>query len=1018
MGDGISISQFEYVLGLDLGVASVGWSAVELIEGAPAGILAGGVRVFEAAAPPEQIEKGREELRNAQRREARLRRRQARRRARRLAKVYGILAEAKLLPAARDEVQRQKALDGLDAEIVAQHPEWAVNLPYQLRARALDEKLAPFELGRALYHLAQRRGFLSNRKAAVKDDEEEGKVREGISTLRAKMAEAGARTLGEYLAGLDPREERIRQRYTERRMYEEEFDRIWAAQAAHYPEILTGEMRKTLRRAIFFQRPLKAVEVGECEFEVGRRRAPWAVLAAQRFRLVQKANDLRVDIDDWHERDLTPDERKTVVELLESRAKVKFSDLRPALGLKKTVKFKMERGGEKQLVGNRTAAKLREILGDRWDRMPSEERDRLVEDWLSFVNDEALKRRAIRHWGMTEKQATDFAKVELESGHCGLSRQALKKLLPLMEAGKSYSEAVDEAYGFRLSGGPVYDLLPPLRRCPRLRALRSPMVERTLTEMRKVVNAVIWEYGKPVRIVVELGQDLKRSRAEREELSKRMREREGDREKAREALRKAGVADPKREDIEKWMLTEECGWECPYTGRKISVKTLFGDAPEFDVEHIIPRGRSLDDSFANKTLCEVAENRHGKAGKTPREAYGHDRERYEEILRRVEAFRGNDALRRAKRQRFEMTTEQVDALLQDFREEQLNDTRYASKMAAGYLGMLYRGRDQNGTRRIYVTGGQVTAMLRSAWGLNAILGRPDKRKERGDLRHHAIDAVAIALTEHCRVAELARAAERSAIERKRKFSSLPGPFPDFVDKVHGIVVSHRMEHVLRGALHEETNYGKAEANGRRRVRKPVDGKFELEDIVDDAVREAVKKKLAEVGGNRKALAANPPELKGGTKIKRVRVWENGRFERVGQGHRERYVIPGGNHHVEVIEEAGKWKFQPVSRLEAVRRKRCGEAVVNRKPAGFRFSLMGGDTVEMEHETGIRHWVVKSITNESQGRIRRLVVIPAHLAPQEAEKKGLKEKRTAEKFQRMKLRKVQVDPLGRVFAARD
>ena len=65
----------------------------------------------------------------------------------------------------------------------------------------------------ALYHLAQRRGFLSNRKAA-KDDEDLGVVKKGISELADLMSDAKARTLGEYFASLDPEEARIRGRWT------------------------------------------------------------------------------------------------------------------------------------------------------------------------------------------------------------------------------------------------------------------------------------------------------------------------------------------------------------------------------------------------------------------------------------------------------------------------------------------------------------------------------------------------------------------------------------------------------------------------------------------------------------------------------------------------------------------------------------------------------------------------------------------------------------------------------------
>ncbi len=99
-------------------------------------------------------------------------------------------------------------------------------------------------LGRAIYHLAQRRGFLSNRKAQAKDEEEEGKVKEGISELAKKIEESGSRTLGEYFSKLDPEEERIRGRWTSRQMYKDELAKILSAQRKYYPDILTQDSRQ------------------------------------------------------------------------------------------------------------------------------------------------------------------------------------------------------------------------------------------------------------------------------------------------------------------------------------------------------------------------------------------------------------------------------------------------------------------------------------------------------------------------------------------------------------------------------------------------------------------------------------------------------------------------------------------------------------------------------------------------------------------------------------------------------
>ena len=131
-----------------------------------------------------------------------------------------------------------------------------------------------------------------------------------------------------------------------------------------------------------------------------------------------------------------------------------------------------------------------------------------------------------------------------------------------------------------------------------------------LTELRKVVNLLIGRYGKPGMIRVELARELRPSAKERETRWKRMRANERERNKAAEKIAKeVKIQDPKPWDIQKVRLAEECNWRCPYTGDQISMQALFGDHPQFDVEHIIPFDRSLDDSFFNKTLCRADENR-------------------------------------------------------------------------------------------------------------------------------------------------------------------------------------------------------------------------------------------------------------------------------------------------------------------------------------------------------------------------------------------------------------------------
>src|SRR5690606_6986184 len=128
---------------------------------------------------------------------------------------------------------------------------------YALRARALDEKLPLHHVGRALFHLNQRRGFKSNRKADKRDNEQ-GKIASGISRLGQAIDAAGARTFGEFLHMRRSEGEWVRVRpsrvraesgkdeegygfYPERSFLRDEFDAIWSAQAAHYPDIITEE---------------------------------------------------------------------------------------------------------------------------------------------------------------------------------------------------------------------------------------------------------------------------------------------------------------------------------------------------------------------------------------------------------------------------------------------------------------------------------------------------------------------------------------------------------------------------------------------------------------------------------------------------------------------------------------------------------------------------------------------------------------------------------------------------------
>jgi CRISPR-associated endonuclease Csn1 len=1048
---------FPYILGLDIGASSIGWAVLRLDKGKPAAIQDAGVRIFKAGVEG-VLESGRDEPRSVKRRMARQQRRMTDRRSRRLTKVFHLLQRWALLPPYPEDSKdteaenRHNLITKLDAQLLPEIKSLPVSeqvpapeqvFTYILRASALDSSLTPYAIGRALYHLAQRRGFLSNRLAPQKKDEDLGTVKEGIVSLMDEMRATSSRTLAEYLVRIDPDIKRIRERWTGRDMYVEEFNLIWNKQAEFRPVILTEERKQELLKAIFYQRPLKSSAhlIGRCEFERGRRRAPLACMAAQDFRLLQKLNDLKIILPNGNIRLLTESERQEVFIELERNEKVKFDRMRKLLGLSREYSFNLQQGDQKHLLGNVTKCRMMEVFGQRWLEFSDNEQNRIIGELQGISDPILLRKRGMEAWGLDSETADSYAKTRIEEGYLGLSRKALAKLLPLMQEGVSYATAVKEIYGERKSA--VLDKLPPVLRAV---AIRNPAVTRSLTELRKVVNALIREYGKPQKVNIELARELRKSRLERERLTKENRQNEKKRTELKEKiLQEAGLSAPSGRDIEKALLWDECAGICPYTGKSISFASLFGDNPQFDVEHIIPYSRCLDDSFANKTLCHAEENRSRKRNHTPLEAYGHDESRWEEILERVKQFKSSSAYQKLRR--FQ-TSGTVDELIEEFSSRQLNDTRYASRLAGDYLSLLYGGRsDEDGNLRIRTATGQVTAMLRDAWELNSILG-DGGRKSRSDHRHHAIDAIAVSFASAGLIKELSYTALRFPYLGQRALRNYPAPWPDFAARVMDtegkITISHRSDRRLSGQLHKESLYSPPRRYQRdnprplTRIRKRLDQLTvsEIPQIADDRVRELVLGKLEQLDGNPKkfSIPENLPYFLTSDgrhiPIKSVRIDIPDAVRSIGRGSSERFVLPGNNHHMEVfarLDKSGneiKWTGNVVSLLEATERAHHKEQIVRRTNANneqFKFSLCCGDIVSMQQTENAQdgHFVIRMISHEANGSVR-VGLVPFEDARKLQDKKNPADYRryVIDKLRVMKCRKVSVDPLGRITEAND
>lgn len=459
------------ILGLDLGTNSIGWAIVEPHETGYA-LIDKGVDIFQEGVARE---KNNEKPAVQERTDARaLRRHYFRRRLRKI-ELLKVLVRYDLCPPLSekqlDDWKRKKVYPLTDEFIRWQRTDDSEEKnPYRDRYRALTEPLDLSDrkerhaLGRAFYHLAQRRGFLSNRKEQGGDAEGgKGKNKKRIRELPEEMERAGCTYLGEYFYRLYGRKEKIRKKYTSRNdHYLAEFRAICEKQ--HLQE----ELRTALHRALFYQRPLKSQkgQVGRCTFEKGKSRCPASHPLFEEFRMLCFINNIRIQTPaDAQFRPLCREEAEEIRKLFfrKSKAHFDFEEIAKKIAGKGRYLCKGDRGDAAcrfnfartaTVTGCPVTAALRDIFGNEWLAAIRErytlgagksERQILNDVWhalFSFTDEEMLRAWAREKLQLSDADAQKFAAIQLPQDYAALSLNALCKMLPYLREGYRYDEAV------------------------------------------------------------------------------------------------------------------------------------------------------------------------------------------------------------------------------------------------------------------------------------------------------------------------------------------------------------------------------------------------------------------------------------------------------------------------------------------------------------------------------------------------------------------------------------------------
>lgn len=778
-----------YAIGFDIGITSVGWAVVALdSEDKPYGIINMGSRVFDAA---EQPKTGASLA--APRREARSARRRLRRHQHRLERIRRLLLTENMISQAELDTLFAGKLEDI----------------YTLRVKALDAPVSHTEFARILLHIAQRRGFRSNRKSETA--KEDGELLAAVSKNRALMVEKGYRTVGEMLLQ-DPLYAASKRNKggqyiatVGRDMVAEEVRAIFRAQRQLGQPFASEKLEARYLDILLSQRSFdegpgegspyagSQIErmIGKCTLEDGEQRAAKATYSFEYFTLLQNINHLRL-LRGGEGSPLTPAQREALIALAHKTKELNFSHIRRELAIPADTTFnavyykntddaeeaekKTKFSYLKAYHQMRTA--FNKLSKNHFDTLTRAQKNELGRV-LSTYKTSAKIRAALLPAGLSDAEI-DIAETLSFSKFGHISVKACDKLIPFLEKGMKYDEACAAAgYNFKAhSGRERTQLLHPTP--DDLADITSPVVRRAVAQTVKVLNAIIRERGcSPTFINLELAREMAQNFTERNQAKKSMDDNRARNERLMERIRtEYGKEHPTGQDLVKLKLWEEQHGECAYSQKHISIEHLF--EPDYaEVDHIIPYSISFDDGYKNKILVLAEENRN-KGNRLPLQ-YLQGKRREDFIVWVENTIRSTPKKQRLLKEKLTSEDEK------QFKERNLQDTKTMARFLLNYIGDHLAFADFAAGRKKHITAvnGAVTSYLRKRWGISKI-------RENGDL-HHAVDALVIACTTDGMIQQVSRyAALREceyvqteggslavSVHTGEVLKSFPYPWPEF-----------------------------------------------------------------------------------------------------------------------------------------------------------------------------------------------------------------------------------------------
>lgn len=705
------------VLGLDIGVTSVGWGLVDHESGK---IVNAGVRMFEEA----------DSKNNADRRNFRHSRRLKRRKSFRITRLQNLLKQHGVL-----------------------NNDYRVNdyNPYECRKKGLTEKLTNNELVSALVHICKLRG--SSLEVAVDETNKEEGASKSVLQNNSRLLNQGKYVCEIQLQRLHEKGKiRGNENIFKTDDYLKELDKILSNQE------LSTELNEKIKEIIKSRRhfsegpggansptqygrylslnaePIDLIEKmrGKCSIYKNELRAPLNSYTYCLYNLLNDLNNLNID-----GKKITSEQKQTIIsDYINKGNKVSLKVICKVCGIKEVDKisgYRIDKSDNPLFSEFKGYNAIRRVIEKNNFSTSILKNIDVLDKIIDILTETKIIEERIERINKIicdEALSIELSKISTVSQYGYLSYKALKLFINEMENSTDNQMQISS----RLNLQKEYNqLLENKKNIPyNSDDITNPVVKRAQHEAIKVINKVRKEYGELESIVIEMARE-KNSKEEKKAYEKAQKRLENLNKDLAKYVADGRLTTKLRTKLR---LAEEQNWKCAYTQEKIDLNVLLSDEYAYEIDHILPISLSYDDSFNNKVLVTSKANQ-DKSQRTPFEYFSHGLgnisfEQFTEIVLSNPNYKNKE--RKAKIDNLLFKGDLLNPSDQEkFIHRNLVDTRFATRNILNELQKYYKA--NNISTKVFTIRGSITDQFRKKANLE---------KNRNVYKHHAIDALILA----------------------------------------------------------------------------------------------------------------------------------------------------------------------------------------------------------------------------------------------------------------------------------